>query len=43
MEGTGAGAAALVAALFGFVVGLPSLRLKGDYLAIVTLLSLIHI
>ncbi|MBM4283010.1 MAG: branched-chain amino acid ABC transporter permease [Deltaproteobacteria bacterium] len=26
-----------VAALFGFVVGLPSLRLKGDYLAIVTL------
>lgn len=30
-------AAALVAALFGFLVGLPSLRLKGDYLAIVTL------
>ncbi len=27
----------LVAAVFGFVVGLPSLRLKGDYLAIVTL------
>lgn len=27
----------LVAALFGFVIGLPSLRLKGDYLAIVTL------
>ncbi len=27
----------LVAALFGFVVGLPALRLKGDYLAIVTL------
>ena len=27
----------LAAALFGFVVGLPSLRLKGDYLAIVTL------
>jgi len=30
-------AAGLMAALFGFVVGLPSLRLKGDYLAIVTL------
>src|SRR5882724_2504577 len=29
--------AGLVAALFGVVVGLPSLRLKGDYLAIVTL------
>jgi branched-chain amino acid transport system permease protein len=28
---------ASVAALFGFLVGLPSLRLKGDYLAIVTL------
>ena len=28
---------ALVAALAGFIVGLPSLRLKGDYLAIVTL------
>jgi branched-chain amino acid transport system permease protein len=27
----------IVAALFGFVVGLPALRLKGDYLAIVTL------
>ena len=27
----------LVAAVFGFVVGLPALRLKGDYLAIVTL------
>ncbi|MBX5481414.1 MAG: branched-chain amino acid ABC transporter permease [Myxococcaceae bacterium] len=26
-----------VAAVFGFLVGLPSLRLKGDYLAIVTL------
>ncbi|MBR2617379.1 MAG: branched-chain amino acid ABC transporter permease [Clostridia bacterium] len=26
-----------VAALFGFIVGLPALRLKGDYLAIVTL------
>ena len=29
--------AAGVAAAFGFLVGLPSLRLKGDYLAIVTL------
>ena len=29
--------AAAVAALFGFLVGLPSLRLRGDYLAIVTL------
>ncbi len=29
--------AAAVSGLFGFVVGLPSLRLKGDYLAIVTL------
>ncbi len=28
---------ALLAALFGFLVGLPALRLKGDYLAIVTL------
>ena len=28
---------ALIAALFGFVIGLPALRLKGDYLAIVTL------
>ncbi len=27
----------LMAALFGYAVGLPSLRLKGDYLAIVTL------
>lgn len=27
----------LVAAIFGFIVGLPALRLKGDYLAIVTL------
>lgn len=26
-----------IAALFGFIIGLPSLRLKGDYLAIVTL------
>lgn len=30
-------AAMLMAAAFGFLVGLPSLRLKGDYLAIVTL------
>jgi branched-chain amino acid transport system permease protein len=30
-------AAGSMAALFGLVVGLPSLRLKGDYLAIVTL------
>lgn len=30
-------AGGVVAALFGFLVGLPSLRLKGDYLAIVTL------
>ncbi len=30
-------AGALVAAAFGFIVGLPALRLKGDYLAIVTL------
>ncbi len=29
--------AALVAGVFGLLVGLPSLRLKGDYLAIVTL------
>lgn len=28
---------ALTAATFGFIVGLPSLRLRGDYLAIVTL------
>ncbi|MGN1121182.1 MAG: branched-chain amino acid ABC transporter permease, partial [Eubacteriales bacterium] len=27
----------LVSAVFGFIIGLPSLRLKGDYLAIVTL------
>ena len=27
----------LCAAVFGFIIGLPSLRLKGDYLAIVTL------
>jgi branched-chain amino acid transport system permease protein len=31
------GAGALMASLFGFLVGLPSLRLRGDYLAIVTL------
>lgn len=30
-------AAAVVAGIFGLIVGLPSLRLKGDYLAIVTL------
>jgi branched-chain amino acid transport system permease protein len=30
-------ASAFVAGIFGFLVGLPSLRLKGDYLAIVTL------
>lgn len=30
-------AGAIVAGLFGLVVGLPSLRLRGDYLAIVTL------
>src|SRR6266540_3832292 len=30
-------AAGLVAAAVGFLVGVPSLRLKGDYLAIVTL------
>ena len=28
---------AVVAGLFGFIIGLPALRLKGDYLAIVTL------
>lgn len=28
---------AIIAGLFGFVIGLPALRLKGDYLAIVTL------
>src|SRR6266567_1192458 len=31
------GAGAVMAALFGLLVGLPSLRLRGDYLAIVTL------
>jgi branched-chain amino acid transport system permease protein len=31
------GAGAVLAALFGLLVGLPSLRLRGDYLAIVTL------
>jgi branched-chain amino acid transport system permease protein len=30
-------AGGLVAALFGFLIGLPTLRLKGDYLAIATL------
>src|SRR6201999_3229523 len=30
-------AGGLAAAILGFVVGLPSLRLRGDYLAIVTL------
>jgi branched-chain amino acid transport system permease protein len=30
-------AGAVVAGLFGYVVGLPSLRLRGDYLALVTL------
>ncbi|MDO4567129.1 MAG: branched-chain amino acid ABC transporter permease, partial [Oscillospiraceae bacterium] len=30
-------AAGLVSAVFGFVIGLPALRLKGDYLAIITL------
>ncbi len=30
-------AAGLLTGLFGFIVGLPSLRLRGDYLAIVTL------
>jgi branched-chain amino acid transport system permease protein len=30
-------AAAIAAGIFGLVVGLPSLRLKGDYLAVVTL------
>ncbi len=30
-------ASAIVAALFGFLLGLPTLRLRGDYLAIVTL------
>ena len=27
----------LIAAVFGFIIGLPALRLKGDYLAIITL------
>jgi branched-chain amino acid transport system permease protein len=31
------GAAAITAAIAGYIVGLPSLRLRGDYLAIVTL------
>lgn len=30
-------AGGLIAAVFGFLIGLPALRLKGDYLAIVTL------
>lgn len=30
-------AGGVVAALFGFIIGLPALRLRGDYLAIVTL------
>ena len=30
-------AGGLIAAIFGLIVGLPALRLKGDYLAIVTL------
>lgn len=30
-------AGGLIAAIFGFIIGLPALRLKGDYLAIVTL------
>jgi len=29
--------AGLVAAVFGFIIGIPSLRLRGDYLAIITL------
>lgn len=29
--------AGLVAALFGFIIGVPALRLRGDYLAIITL------
>jgi branched-chain amino acid transport system permease protein len=33
----GIGIGAIVAALLGYLVGLPSLRLRGDYLAIVTL------
>lgn len=30
-------AGGLIAALFGFLIGMPALRLKGDYLAIITL------
>lgn len=30
-------AGGIIAAIFGFIIGLPALRLKGDYLAIVTL------
>ncbi len=30
-------AGGIIAAVFGFIIGLPALRLKGDYLAIVTL------
>jgi len=33
----GVGAGALASAIFGLLLGLPSLRLRGDYLAIVTL------
>lgn len=29
--------AAIVAGIFGFIIGIPALRLKGDYLAIITL------
>gem|GEM_PF-5530457 len=38
--------AALIAAFFGFVIGLPALRLEGPYLAIATLdfgLTIMHI
>ncbi len=35
--GFGVGAGGLAAAVFGLLLGLPSLRLRGDYLAIVTL------
>lgn len=34
---TGLGAAGIMAAFFGFILGFPVLRLRGDYLAIVTL------
>ena len=34
---TGLVVAGLVAAAFGFIIGIPSLRLRGDYLAIITL------